>query len=614
MIFTAVTAVTTPELEVPEVHVERSARRTPARLALPALVLVTALAAALRLWSLSRVPLDPFYDAAVRSMGLSWHNFFFGAYEPGGSVSIDKPPVDLWFQVASVKLFGFGSTQLKLPEALAGTLAVPLLYDAVRRVFGHLAGIASALALAVLPVAVLTARSDTMDSVMMLITVIAFWMLVRYASENRSRWLYIAAAAMGIAFTVKLFQGLVGLPALLLVAFLAGRERRWRRLAVSAAVFLGVSLSWLTLTLFASNPPFAIGSTNGSAWNAAFVFNGWDRIAKPATQADLGASEGTTATAPAGNTEPQRSAVPINKPSPTRLFARNGPLSGLRLGYLLLGALLLGIPALLYSVIRPRAPSERAVAAGLLLWLITGLLLFTVMARLHPRYTEGFTPAVAAAAGIGIAWVASGSRRRALLAALAAVALVLYGRHIRDDATTIFTLTAIAGALTVAACFLPTRLRRAGVASTVALTLLILPLHVSVVLVQHAESDGGRVGYMTPAAVSAFSDYLKAHNAGAHYEFATGAATQAAALIVHDAQPVLVLTSFEGRPLVGPAKLAALVRAGQVRYAMLGGGCSRRRPSPTIASCSPAAFWVRAHGTDVSRQAGLPRPGLLWRL
>ena len=72
------------------------------------------------LTQIGKVPPDPFYDAAVRSMTLSWHNFFFGAFEPGASVSIDKPPVDLWLQVASVKLLGFSSTTLKLPEALAG--------------------------------------------------------------------------------------------------------------------------------------------------------------------------------------------------------------------------------------------------------------------------------------------------------------------------------------------------------------------------------------------------------------------------------------------------------------------------------------------------------------
>src|SRR5271165_6407242 len=124
-----------------------------------AVALITAGAAALRLYHLGQVSPDPFYDAAVRSMGLSFHNFFFGAFEPSGSVSIDKPPVDLWLQVASVKLLGFSSTTLKLPEALAGIAAVPLLWAAVRRMWSVPAALAAATALAVLPVEVITSRS-----------------------------------------------------------------------------------------------------------------------------------------------------------------------------------------------------------------------------------------------------------------------------------------------------------------------------------------------------------------------------------------------------------------------------------------------------------------------
>ena len=105
-----------------------------------AAALLTLGAAALRLAHLGAVVSDPFYDGAVRSMTLSWHNFFFGAVEPSGAVAIDKPPVDLWLQVASVKLFGWSSAALKLPQALAGTLAVPLLFAAVKRLFGVRAG------------------------------------------------------------------------------------------------------------------------------------------------------------------------------------------------------------------------------------------------------------------------------------------------------------------------------------------------------------------------------------------------------------------------------------------------------------------------------------------
>ena len=47
-----------------------------------------------------------------------------------------------------------------------------------------------------------------------------------------------------------------------------------------ALVYVAVALSWLTATLLvpAHDRPWAIGSTNGSAWNAAFVFNGTDRL------------------------------------------------------------------------------------------------------------------------------------------------------------------------------------------------------------------------------------------------------------------------------------------------------------------------------------------------
>ncbi len=46
-------------------------------------------------------------------MGLSWHNLFYGAFDPGGTLSIDKPPIDLWLQVLSTKLLGFSSVSVR---------------------------------------------------------------------------------------------------------------------------------------------------------------------------------------------------------------------------------------------------------------------------------------------------------------------------------------------------------------------------------------------------------------------------------------------------------------------------------------------------------------------
>src|SRR3954451_12974823 len=155
--------------------------------AFAALLAVCFLAAALRFADFGGVYLTPYYDAAVRSMSLSWHNFLYGALEPSGQISIDKTPVDLWLQVASVRLLGFSSTALRLPPAVAGTVSVALLYDLVRRGYGRWAGVAAGLALAVLPAAVLTSRSDTMDSVMAMLIVLAAWLIARARPERRRR-------------------------------------------------------------------------------------------------------------------------------------------------------------------------------------------------------------------------------------------------------------------------------------------------------------------------------------------------------------------------------------------------------------------------------------------
>jgi len=61
------------------------------------------------------------------------------------------------------------------------------------------------------------------------------------------------------------------------------------------------------------------------------------------------------------------------------------------------------------------------------------------------------------------------------------------------------------------------------------------------------------------------------------------------------------------------AELKSLIAQGQVRYAFLNSFCGRHGSSLN-AACSAPAKWVRAHGTDVSRQAGLGQNKVLWLL
>ena len=657
--------------EAPPEHPEESVRQAPAAragtlargAAWVALAAITAGAAALRFAHLGQVIGDPFYDGAVRSMGLSWHNFYFGAVEPSGAIAIDKPPVDLWLQVASVKLLGFGSAALKTPEALAGTLAVPLLYAAVRPVFGVRAGLAAALALAVLPIEVITARSDTMDAVMMALTVLALALLVRAARSGRTVWLLGAAAALGIAFDVKLLESVVALPGLALLAWLGlpgARRRRTVQLALATVVYVAVALAWLTGTLLfaAHDRPWAYGSTNGSAWNSAFVFNGLDRLEGKSLEGAQAAYQPNRHYPEA--TQAERDAIPILPPSPTRLLDRIGPLSGERLGLEVLAGLLLGGAALVALLWERRtrrrdaitteaaanAPPDRprdtdrsretlafgeraggvqiigqrlrlALLAGLMVWLLTGIALFSDMSRLHPRYTEAFAPAVAGALGIGLAWASERrGRDRTLVLSVTLLAVALYAERLLFGTSTVWWLTAAAAVSAVAlACsgFPRGDRQRTGVTVLALVGLLAIPLWASLNAVNENVSDTNPLGILHHGELAPLSAYLRAHQGGAYYEVAFDSGTKMGELVERDAKPILVLSTLEGHVFTSLARLRALAAAGEVRYAFLDEGCGPQSPS-TDPDCSPPARWVSEHGTDVSKQAGMPRPGMLWRL
>src|SRR5512142_2550819 len=108
---------------------------------------IALLAAVLRFANIGSLGyVNHYYAAAVEAMLKSWHNFFFVAAEPGGSVSVDKPPVGLWIQTISAYFLGVNTLGVLLPELIAGLLSIVLVYHLVRRAFGTAAGLLAALA------------------------------------------------------------------------------------------------------------------------------------------------------------------------------------------------------------------------------------------------------------------------------------------------------------------------------------------------------------------------------------------------------------------------------------------------------------------------------------
>src|SRR5579883_2402232 len=224
-----------------------------------------------------------YYAAAVRSMLSSWHNFFFVSFDPGGFVSVDKPPLGLWIEALSAFLFGFSGFALLLPQALAGLVGVFLIYHLVRRRFGPTAGLIAALILALTPISVVMSRDNNQDMMMVLFLLLATWWGILATERGKLGWLLLCAVMVGLAFNVKALEAYLVVPALGLLYLLSAPgswlKRIWH-LALALLVLLILSFSWMVIvdSTPASQRPYVGSSQTNSEIELALGYNGLERI------------------------------------------------------------------------------------------------------------------------------------------------------------------------------------------------------------------------------------------------------------------------------------------------------------------------------------------------
>jgi len=215
---------------------------------------ILAIALALRLWRLGDTGfITPYYLAGVRSMMLSWHNFFFNAFDPAGFVSLDKPPVAFWIQAASARLLGFDGLSLLLPQAIEGTLAVALLCHLVRRRFGWGAGLAAGLFLALTPISVAVDRSTNTESCLVLVLLLAAWAL----DTNNDGNVDYVVALVGSTGTVAAGAAAIDHPDQILCTGAATADQSTRTYSAvipSSCVGSPASFHWGAIMRYDTNP------------------------------------------------------------------------------------------------------------------------------------------------------------------------------------------------------------------------------------------------------------------------------------------------------------------------------------------------------------------------
>jgi 4-amino-4-deoxy-L-arabinose transferase-like glycosyltransferase len=407
------------------------------RWARPALLLVALVAALAYAWQFNSASLEPFYGAAARSMSTSWHDFLFGAFDPDGTITVDKLPGALWLQALSLRVFGFHVWAIVLPQVVEGVITILVLYRAVRRLAGPVAGITAALVLALSPIAVALGRGNVSDSLLIMLTVLAADATSKALLEGRLRSLLLAGFWVGLAFQAKMLQAWLILPALA-VAYLLAADGRLRRrvahVALAGALTLVVSLSWISAVSLVPehSRPYVDGSRNDSLFSQVFEYNGITRLGPIKLGSPVHAAAFVGRLVNAGQTLNANSADigPGLRRMLEGMFA-------LDIGWLYPAALICLVGLLIaYRGAERRAP-ERACVVLWGLWLAVLFALFTEGAYLNSYYVAALAPAIAALCGCGVAYAARHwrERRTHVWTAVSVLTSILYGIYLLRDAS-----------------------------------------------------------------------------------------------------------------------------------------------------------------------------------
>ncbi len=590
----------------------------------PAFWGVTALAAVLYVVNLTVSGFaNTYYSAAALAASQSWSAWFFGSFDAANFITVDKPPLATMFMGLSVRVFGLSSWSVLLPEALAGVAGVALLWAIVKRSYGPAAATIAALVMALTPAAVLIFRYNNPDALLTLLLVGAAGAFLRSLEKGRVRWVVLAAVLVGFAFNTKLLQAYLVLPVFAVTYLIAAPGSVLRRLGILgiALVTVLVSSSWWVLgTLLSSTHPFIGGSTNNSALDLIFGYNGLARIFGNTFGGGGGGPGGGFAGGPGGF---GGGGGFSGTPGLLRLF--NSELGG-QVAWLLPFSLVGMVAGLALRWRTPRTDPRRAAALMWGGWLVVTAATFSFMSGIiHSYYAVALAPAIGALVGIGIVELWSW-RRRSIAGGLVLGATILGSGLLawqlleRTPAFAPGLGLVVLGVSAVVALIVALphdehqrHTQMAAVALGVAILLAAPGTYaVDTMLTAHSGGDPAAgpsagnfgVGGGGPGAAStdsALIQYLLANQDGATWIVATTSAQEAGSLELAAGAPVMAMGGFNGSdPAPTLDEFKALVAAGKIRYVLVSGRGGFGGPGRGSSSVSAIDTWAASVGTQVA--------------
>ena len=556
---------------------------------------------------------NSYYAAAVQAASQDWTAWLFGSLDAANYVSVDKSSLATMVMGLSARLFGFSSFSMLLPSVLAGVGSVWLVYAAVKRQFGFMSAAIAGAVLALTPVAALMFGFNNPDAILTLMLTASGYAFLRSLEGKRPLlWLGLAGLFTGLAFNTKMLQGLMVLPAMVLVYLVLAKPpivARFLHVMFAGVITMMSTLWWSVLVWLtpAGSRPW-VGSTNdNNIWSLIFGYNGLGRLfGGRGMGGGPGGGHGPGGTGFGGQT------------GIFRIFNSDfGP----NIACLLVLALAGG--GLLLWILRktPRTNRGRAAVIFWMLWLLIHIVIFSMTSGvIHPYYVVVMAPAVAALVGISLPFLWGAYIRRkpyawllpVLVGVTAVITVIILGyAGMMTWLMWIVGLLGLAGMIGLLInLYTPRRwLQNSAIVTALAACTLAPTVYtLATVNVAHTGSiptAGPSSTAMrgsnneTSQADSQLVQYLLRHQHGATWLVAVASANESAAIQLTSGQPVMAVGGFNGSdtPLT-LEQFKQLVKAGKVKYYAISSH-SRGGGGPGGGN-NEITTWVKQTGTVVN--------------
>ncbi len=467
--------------------------------------------------------------------------FLVGGLDPGGFVTLDKPPAGLWLPAGMVRLFGFSSWTVVGPSTVWVVLGAAGVGWSSRRVASRTTGWVAGVLLLMTPGVVVLVRTNLPDAAMLGLAAAGLGLAL-----GSGRW-RVGAVLLGFAVLAKP-TALLCVPAVAWAALdgVSGRWPRLGRVAVVGVVALVPLLVWGWSVEAMEDRPWVGGSSSDSVAEQLLGSGGAGRLVGAADEPGWREADAAIGTSSAGD---------------TGLFRPVRGRMGQQVGWLIVPALIGGGAAWAAGEGR-----ERRVVEAWGMWLVAHWLVYAWLPGLaHAYYAAMLAPPVVVLVVFGFPRLRESRPMWLLTVALTAVVSIGLVRSSPEFWPILVPLVVLAAVVAAARSVLSSR--PVGPVEEMAATLgvgaALLVFGGSALLAERGpdfDPAAGPTRAVTALDLTGFVAPVTGDRSDGRWVVATGDELIGSRLMAEDGLSVMLVGGFRGRdPIVDEAALKDLL-------------------------------------------------------